>query len=252
MKHFLLLFLKIPYFFWNLFPSKLRHYLIASLILLDSRGSIPSVSLQRLFKLSDFLDFLISERSMAYDSGHHPKHRLINYHHFFVERISDGHSVLDVGCGVGAVAQTVAQCRPTCTIIGIDSNPNNIAHCLQRLQLPNLSFFHGDATLSVPPGSFDVVILSNVLEHIIDRIHLLTALKIATNAHIFLIRVPLFERHWHMPLRLEIGSNFLSDPDHKIEYTLDQFKSEILASGLQISEIKTIWGEIWADCRTCV
>jgi len=64
-----------------------------------------------------------------------------------------------------------------------------------------------------------------------------------------LIRVPLFERDWQMPLRKELKINYYSDYDHKIEHTLQEFNNEVKMSGLQIKEIKTIWGEIWANCQ---
>ncbi len=37
----------------------------------------------------------------ASDGGLHPKHRLIEYHKFFVDNVSAGNSVLDVGCRNG-------------------------------------------------------------------------------------------------------------------------------------------------------
>ena len=69
-----------------------------------------------------------------------------------------------------------------------------------------------------------------------------------TSAKKFLIRVPLFERDWQIAFRKEIGSYYFSDQDHKIEHTLEEFKNEILLSKLKITEIFTIWGEIWASC----
>ena len=61
-----------------------------------------------------------------------------------------------------------------------------------------------------------------------------------------LMRVPLFERDWQMPLRKELGVNYFSDNDHKIEHTLNEFKNEIMDAGLFINNINTLWGEIWA------
>ena len=64
-----------------------------------------------------------------------------------------------------------------------------------------------------------------------------------------LIRVPLFERHWQVPMRRELGVSYFSDPTHYIEHTLDEFAGEIDAAGLEITERLTLWGEIWAVCR---
>ena len=54
------------------------------------------------------------------------KHRLTSYHDFFVERIKDGETVLDVGCGIGVVSISLAQARRKSKILGIDINKNNI------------------------------------------------------------------------------------------------------------------------------
>jgi hypothetical protein len=91
-----------------------------------------------------------------------------------------------------------------------------------------------------------VVVLSNVLEHISDRPGFLAALIATTSAKRFLIRVPLFERDWKMPLRRALGVNYYSDPDHKIEPTQAEFREETARAGLAIDELITPWGEIWA------
>src|SRR5690606_37684463 len=103
-----------------------------------------------------------------------------------------------------------------------------------------------DATKSVPPGPWDVVVLSNVLEHITDRVGFLQALIVNTQAKRFLIRVPLFERDWKMAMRRATGANYYSDPDHKIEPTRQEFREETGRAGLVIDELITPWGEIWA------
>ena len=51
---------------------------------------------------------------------------------------------------------------------------------------PNLSFVEADATRSVPGAPWDVVILSNVLEHIHDRPGFLKRLVAVTGAKRFL------------------------------------------------------------------
>ena len=65
----------------------------------------------------------------------------------------------------------------------------------------------------------------------------------------FLIRVPLFEREWQIALRKELDTYYFSDNDHKIEHTVKQFKKEINQAGFYIKDMKTIWGEIWAECE---
>ena len=44
----------------------------------------------------------------------------------------------------------------------------------------------------------------------------------------------------------ELGIDYFSDNDHKIEHSIVEFKKEISDSKLIIKEMKTLWGEIWA------
>ncbi len=61
--------------------------------------------------------------------------------------------------------------------------------------------------------------------------------------------MPLYQRHWHVPLREELGLYYFSDPTHFIEHTLAEFLQETAESGLTTVEMNTRWGEIWAVCR---
>ena len=95
----------------------------------------------------------------------------------------------------------------------------------------------------------EVVVLSNVLEHIKNRTSFIKKITNNSKCHKILIRVPLFERSWEIPMRKELGINYYSDNDHKIEHTLNQFKKEMAVSKVQIDKLHTIWGEIWAVCK---
>ena len=92
--------------------ASVKRYLVTGLLVLESRGSKPADSLRRLFVLQDKLDWIINERAMAYGGDVHPKHRLMRYHDFFVERIAAGSRVLDIGGGYGAVARSIASRVP--------------------------------------------------------------------------------------------------------------------------------------------
>ncbi len=249
MKPFLLSVANLLAWVWRLLPGRLRSSLLTGLFVLDSRDANPADGLQRMFALKDRLEWVINERAMAYGKGEHPKHRLTHYHRFFIDRISDGERVLDVGCGYGAVARSIARARLRSVVTGIEMNGIRLAQARSGDNPPNLSFVEGDATREVPPGGWDVVVLSNVLEHLHDRAGFLAKLQDISGASRYLIRVPLFERDWQIPLRRELGANYYSDDDHKIEHRLVEFQAEIEAAGLHVVEIFTLWGEIWAHCR---
>lgn len=235
--------------FWRLIPGRLRTGLMTGLLVLESRHSDPGKGLACLLRMRDRLDWVINERAMAYGQGEHPKHRLTRYHDFFIERIADDERVLDVGCGYGAVARTIAKAHPNCEVAGIDQDRPRLTQARASNNPPNLHFIEGDATQRVPEGLWHVVVLSNVLEHIVERVAFLKALQDSTCASRYLIRVPMFERDWQMALRRELGVDFRSDDDHKIEHTLAEFQAEMTEAGLRPVELQMMWGEIWADCR---
>ena len=235
--------------FWRLIPARLRTGFVTGLFVLDSRNPASADGLRRLLLLKDKLEWVINERAMVYGANEHPKHRLTGYHQFFIDRIDNGERILDVGCGYGSVARSIAREYPRCLVAGLDVNESRLAQAKSAKNPPNLTFVLGDATRKVPHGEWDVVVMSNVLEHVSNRVNFLSKLKEITLAKRFLIRVPLFERDWQLPLRRELGINYYSDDDHKIEHRLEEFQAEIKASGLYAAETLTLWGEIWADCR---
>ena len=231
---------------WHILPKRARLMLLKGLFVLESRGSDTGAGLARLFALQDALEHVVNERAMVFGNSEHPKHKLTRYHDFFIDRIADGERVIDVGCGYGAVARSVARSRPASQVTGVDYDQERLGQARRADNPPNLSFVESDATKSVPAGPWDVVILSNVLEHIVDRPGFLRSLIATTSAKRFLIRVPLFERDWKMPMRRAVGANYYSDPDHKIEPTQAEFRKETEQAGLVLDEMITPWGEIWA------
>ena len=250
-KKFLLFLANFISLFWRLLPFKLREFLFTSLLIIESRGKNSKAGLKRIFKIKDKLEWIINERAIKYGNGIHPKHNVTDYHKFFVDRIYDGETVLDVGCGNGTVSIDIASQRPKSKVIGVDINAKNIekANKLKKdTHLNNLIFINGDIC-DQKEINCDIVILSNIIEHISERNLFLNKIINRTSAKLFLIRVPLFERDWQIPFRKEIGSYYYSDPDHKIEHSLKEFKNEISLSKLKIKEVFTIWGEIWASCE---
>jgi len=242
---------KIFSYFWLLIPAKLRRFLFTSFLILESRDNNTSQSIKNLFLIKDKLDWIINERALKFGEGIHPKHSLTNYHDFFIERIKNGDNVLDVGCGNGSVAISIAKKIPDSKVIGIDIDRNNIEFAKQKLKennLRNLTFIHGDIKDQKEIKS-EIVILSNILEHIENRPLFLKNIIFISNAKTFLIRVPYFKRDWQIAFRKELGIYYFSDLDHKIEHTIDELKYELSEANLSICEIITIWGEIWAKCE---
>lgn len=232
---------------WRLVPFAVRRGLVTGLMLVDSRIGPPDAALKRLFALDDDLERLLNERATAFGEGAHPKHRLTRYHDFFVERVPEGSRVLDVGCGIGAVARSIAEGVPGSRVVGVDLDPAVLERARDGAP-DNAVFVQADATEALQDGPFDVIVLSNVLEHLDGRPAFLARLVAGHRPARVLIRVPLFERSWHLPLRRELGLGYFSDPTHRIEHSRGEFREEVEAAGLVVTEELTLWGEIWAAC----
>jgi SAM-dependent methyltransferase len=190
----------------------------------------------------------LDQAAIAYDDGVHVKHRLTRYHDFFVERVRPGERVLDIGSGKGELAHDLVD-RAGATVVGIDNDPAHLGFARSRFDHERVQFLEGDATERLPDGHFDVVILSNVLEHVEHRVELLRRIVSSAAPRCVLFRVPVLARDWTVPLRQEVGVPHFSDPGHYVEYGEDSFRAELAAAGLDVTELILIWGEIWASAE---
>jgi SAM-dependent methyltransferase len=179
--------------------------------------------------------------AIDYDDGIHAKHRLTRYHDFFVERVRAGERVLDVGCGKGELAYDIAE-RAGATVLAVDASPWMLKFARERFSHPRVSYIQADAVEFTPEEQVDVAILSNVLEHIGARVDLLRALRDRAGASRLLIRVPVLDRDWIVPLRRELGLEHFSDPEHKIEYDAERLRSELGEAGWEMGEPRFVWG----------
>lgn len=229
---------------FRMLPSALRRRVVQA-ALHAAAGQQPRAALQELLTIETDLSNLIDQEALAYGDGVHVKHRLMRYHDFFVERIGDGDRVVDIGCGYGAVANSIAT-RTKATVVGLDMEPANVALARDRFKHDRLTFVEGEAPRVLPDGAFDVIVLSNVLEHIEHRTAFLTEVQRRLTPDRWLIRVPMFNRDWRPSLRKELGLFPFSDPTHFTEYTRESFETEMREAGLHISHLQVNWGEVWA------
>jgi SAM-dependent methyltransferase len=183
--------------------------------------------------------------AIDYDEGVHPKHRLTRYHDFFVERVNPGETVLDIGTGKGELAHDLVA-RGGASVVGVDHDPSHLAYARANFVDERLEFRDGDVIEGIPPGHFDVVVLSNVLEHLGPRVEFLARVAESATPRCVLLRVPLYERDWTVPLKAEVGLSPYWDRDHEIEYDERIFREELAAAGLDVPELVQRWGEIWA------
>lgn len=210
------------------------------------RSLSPAEGLRFLFRIDEALYPLEGNLAVAYDRGVHTKHRHTRYHDFFIHRIKSGDKVLDVGCGIGALAYDIAQ-QTGAVVVGIDLNERNLDQARTRFSHPNVSYIYGDVLNADLAEHFNSLVLSNLLEHLEHRVDFLRELVEKTNPRQVLLRVPSFERDWRVPLKQELGIDYRLDPTHFTEYTLESFSQEIQSAGLRVVQQECRWGEIWAQ-----
>ncbi len=157
----------------------------------------------------------------------------------FVLRSGRGRRLLDVGCNEGRNLQLYEQrgFRPE----GVETNPVAAARAKERGCVVHI----GDlASIGTEDADFDVVVLSNVLEHVIDPSAMLVGVlqRLAPGGEIW-ISCPnaestgrrLFGRswiNWHPPF-------------HLTHFTAGTLRSLLEKSGFEIVETKTLTPALW-------
>lgn len=208
----------------------------------------PKESLRFLLNLEKELYSFTGQESCRYNNGLHTKHRHTGYHNFFIKNIKPGENVLDIGCGNGTLAYDIANNVLGVKIYGIDIIESNIEYARENYRHENLEFITGDALKDLPGRHFDCVILSNVLEHIEKRVEFLQGIRNKICPKRVLIRVPLYERDWRVPLMEELGIDYRLDSTHFIEYRFEEFEKELNDAGFSIGQSEFRWGEVWSVC----
>jgi len=186
------------------------------------------------------------------NDGIHPKHKIMRYKEWFVDNIEDDWVVLDVSCNTGMMPEIVS--KKANFVYGIEIEAKHIKEAKEKHQKDNIEFIYADATIYDYSScqSIDVVILSNVLEHIEHRVEFLQKLikQIKwNNKKRFLIRVPMIDREWIAIYKKELGLEYRLDRTHFTEYTFTEFEEELNKAGIDIKKYHIRFGEIYAVCE---
>ena len=193
-----------------------RVNLIMEMTSIAARNCAPLDRLKLLFDLDNRLYNLQSQADRDYGGGIHTKHGHLRYHDFFCSQVRPGERLLDIGCGNGFMDYDLVTKVENLTVVGIEIDPGNVEFARRHYVHPNLTIVQGDVLSGFPDGKFDVVTLSNVLEHIEDRVGLLGRICRQLKPRRIVIRVPTFERDWRVPLKEEVGKDYRLDPTHFI------------------------------------
>lgn len=136
--------------------------------------------------------------------------------------------MLDVGCGNGATIRAFGQVMPGWKKAGTEFDDK---YRREVEAIPNTEPLHVGAVENVA-GSFDVVTMIHVLEHIVDPVEVLTTLrgKLALGG-LLLIEVP---HHPANPFELLIA-------DHRTHFTADSLGRALSAAGYEIVSVAEDW-----------
>ena len=145
------------------------------LLPISKNERVTRLILRMLMRLDNFCYRNISRFAMIAEGGIHPKHRLMNYHRFFVDNVASKDAVLDIGCGNGFLTYDVAE--KTRSVTAVDLNEDNIEFAKRNFNRDNIKYICRDATKFDFGETFDVVILSNLLEHLENRHDFLLKIK---------------------------------------------------------------------------
>jgi len=168
----------------------------------------------------------------------HPKHLVDqSWHDWYVPYLSPTDRVLDVGTSNAAhLMQAARRCQ---SIVGVDYDEIQLKiaeHELRARGLSNARVFAWDITKRLPfeDRSFDTILFLDVIEHLVPRVAVLREIhRLLTDDGQLLVSGPNRESRWRHTLR-RAGLFAYSDPDHKIEYTKDEFVAELRAGGFEV------------------
>lgn len=191
-----------------------------------------------------------SRWSIIAENGEHPKHKILRYKEWFIERCNSSWNVLEVGSHTGVFSFALA--KKVKQIYAIEIMEKMIKQAIKIHSRENIQYICADATQydysSCEP--IDCVVLSNVIEHIDDRVSFLK--KLIANipwreASIkrFLIRVPMLEREWIAVYKKEQKIPYLLDKTHFVEYTKEQLCAELQSVGMSIVDLDIRFGEAY-------
>jgi SAM-dependent methyltransferase len=215
--------------------TPLRRWLVHRLAGLPDRRGVRMV-----IRLHDRTYGFMLQVIKVSERGYHPKHRVTDLHTFFQGAVEPGWKVLDVGCGYGHIAKSVASKAGTVT--GVDIRPEAIARAQAQRPGPNIEYVAADFADFIDTRTFDLVIASNVLEHIKDRQSFLA--KCRRLAPRIALRVPATDRDWLVPYKEELGLDGRLHPDHEIEYTEETLTDEVRRAGYRVTRIYEKFGAI--------
>lgn len=164
-------------------------------------------------------------------------------------------SMLDVGCGTGALGAVVKKRNPACYVAGVDIFPpaaNEARRVLDKVWLGDVEDLLKQGQITSPDGGFDVIVCADVLEHLVnpwDTLKQLTCLLSERGQVV--ISVPNFRNVIELNFLLSGSWSYtetgIFDRTHLRFFTLDSAREMIENAGLEIYSTRFV-----ADSRVRV
>jgi SAM-dependent methyltransferase len=137
-----------------------------------------------------------------------------------------GLRVLDAGCGTGLL---LSRLPPGLILAGLDASPRALVHARARLPQADLREGTLPAPLPFPPVGQDLILLTDVLEHVEEDLSALRALRgmLAPGGRL-LLTVPALPGLW---------TRHDEEHGHFRRYTRGQLRSLLLQAGLRVERL---------------
>lgn len=169
----------------------------------------------------------------------HPKHLLgeTDEAYWYLAYLSSDAVLLDVGCGNGM--HTLKAARRCARTVAVDANRESLGvgtRLSRALGVSSVSFLAGDVEVGLPlrRARFDIVLCLDLLEHVRKRDLVLAEIRrVLKPGGKLLLAVPNRATSWKRRLE-RAGLPSYSDPDHKIEYTLEELEQELDRNHFQV------------------
>ncbi len=173
-----------------------------------------------------------------------------NYYNYLLKIIKreNPKSILDVGCGEGFTLDTLRKNKIGKKIIGIDNSKESIR--IGKILFPKVKIEHASIyDMPFPNNSFDLVICTEVLEHLKTPSLAIEEVKRVSRGNI-LISVP--NEPFFMLGNFLRGKNMEklgNDPEHINHWTIFSFASFLKTQGLKIMSVKLPFPWILIFCK---
>ena len=163
-------------------------------------------------------------------------------HQRTLDSLRSGERVLEVGCSSGALTERIRALG--CVVVGVEQRPEAAAKAMrfcESVLVGNIEHM----PLDLKPSSFDVLLLIDVLEHLVDPVstvrRLVPLLRPSGRVVVALPNVA----HWSIRLRLLRGrfdyeESGILDRTHLHFYTLKTARNMLERAGLAILEIDIV------------